>query len=84
MSGFDKVDLGNYEAYVAINGFKRTIIIVSESKEAAQKQAVEFAKHLHEKEGLVFDETLAIEAYKLNSHYVTYTEAAWETLKASS
>lgn len=83
MSDFSKVDLGNYEAKVVCNGVLRTIVIVAESKEAAANQAVEFAKHLHEKEGLVFNDDEIVELHKLQSFYVTYTEAAWEKLKTS-
>jgi hypothetical protein len=83
MSGFEKVDLGNYEASVIVNSTRRTIVIVSESKEAAASQAVEFAKHLHESQGLVFDDSETLEVRKLECFHVTYTEAAWETLKSS-
>jgi hypothetical protein len=80
MSGFEKVNLGNYEANVTINDVRRTIVIVGESKEAAASQAVEFSKHLSQREGLVFDDSETIEVRKLESFYVTYTETAWEKL----
>jgi hypothetical protein len=81
MSGFEKVNLGEYRGYVGKpNGEGRTVIILAESEEAAISQICRLANHLSKIEGVSFS---ASGVEKLENYHVTFTEAAWEALKAS-